>query len=121
MGEATGFSFWSTVIHNGHLRSYRERACRDFERLNAACAPLFTYPQSFQEHVATVAKAIHASLIAILIFVVRWPDTILPKRFLEGFQFLGVMAVSGLLQPAEASDVIGGVELARMPGPRFYS
>ena len=97
---------WATADLS-RLRIRRDAALRAFESLAWKCKPLSEYLRSFQDpSVAAVAGQINVALIAVLVYVLRWPDTTLPRRFIEGFQVLGAMEVTGVFKPSDFGPIV---------------
>ncbi len=60
--------------------------------------------------VAAVAGKAHVALIAVLCYVMRWPDEKLPSRFITRFKVLGRMENSGLFPPTCEGELVSKAE-----------
>ena len=86
------FAGMQTILKLKDLAAWRKRCTDALNELAWRCAPLTQALLKWQpDSVKAIAGSIHVGLIAVLVILARWPDKLLPQRFVSGFGIVGVL------------------------------
>ena len=93
-----------TVRHVHHLREFRQKCRGALRELARWLTPMTNHLRKYQTHgVRSVAGTVHVALIAVFVYLMRWPDRWLPWRFIFGFLVIGPGEETGIFRPREVS------------------
>lgn len=98
----------------------RQRALAALGRLAEAVSCLDDAARAWRPIAIDGAPGVRPVFVAVLVTLLRWPDTDLPMRLIEGFQLGGEIPISGVLRPVPRTQVgapVEGLEEETLLGP----
>jgi hypothetical protein len=104
----------TTMEYSGNLLDFRHRCMSALRELSERLLPVSAHLKKFQPpSVQSVAKDIHVALIAVLTYIMGWPDVFLAQRFVTGFALVGVQERPGIFEEKEVSPPVPLEDLLR--------
>ena len=107
------FAAERTVANATTIKEFRVACNGSLRELSHRLKPVSAHLRRFQgPSTSSVARNMHVALIAVLAWLLRWPDVTLALRFITGFRLSGRMEKVGIfperdsVAPLEPADVL---------------